>query len=80
MSEHKLHGWQLSQGPTRAELFVDGKWKETIWADEIERRLAATDALSAEDAREISNTLWNEWNSEDERLLAYADIREGIKS
>ena len=44
---------------------------------EANRRINATERLSAVDAREISGCIYDEWNSDEERLLAYADILEG---
>ena len=77
MTEH-VHEWRFGEDEFGRLIFVCGEpdCDVVLKPEEAITRLNATERLSVEDAREISGTIYNEWNSDEERLLAYANVLE----
>jgi len=60
MTEH-VHDWGADVGDGIVALCKDPTCHKSLDWDEIDRRLNATDRLSAEDAREISSEVHSAW-------------------
>ncbi len=81
MSEEHVHGWEPSPDEWGGYYCnirnIEGKYcTELLSAKEVGCRLNATDALSAEDAREAAGKLGYVYKESRDILRAYADRRD----
>ena len=76
MTDH-VHEWGADVGDGIVALCKDPTCHESLDWDEIDRRLNATERLSAEDAIEIAKSRGDIFDDEADTLEAYAAALEG---